>query len=114
MKHAFESAVFWAVMAALMIALVSAVSQASEKEREHEHNNRPINNVIVNHDDNQLGKGIAIGVLATCGLRSLYYGLKDNRFTWCGEPKPKPDRPKPGPVLNDITPDNPAGIKLYQ
>lgn len=91
-------------IAFVALTIVFSVSQASERDHQ------TINDVR----DDQLGKGIAIGVLATCGVRSLYYGVKEKRWTWCGEPKPKPDLPKPGPALNDVTPDRPVGVKLYQ
>lgn len=95
---------------ALYTIVFHLVAGASEKEHDHQ----TINNIVHKHEHNDLGKGIAIGIIATCGLRSLYYGFKDKRWTWCGEPKPKPDLPKPGPALNDVTPDRPVGVKLYQ
>lgn len=100
MKHMLDTVVFWVVMAVLATTLVFAVGSA-KAEREPDH--QTINNVIHihNHKHEDLGKGIVIGVIATCGLRSLYYGIKDKRWTWCGEPKPEPDFPKPGPAVND-------------
>ena len=59
------------------------------------------------HKRSDLGKGVAIGVLLTCGVMSAYTKAKEDRWTWCGErDKPEPI-PVPGPaVKNDVTPDN--------
>lgn len=91
----------------IVVAIFTIIFHLAASAGEKEHDHQTIN--IIKHDHDDLGKGIVIGVIATCGLRSLYYGIKDKRWTWCGEPKPKPDLPKPGPVLND-----PVGVKLYQ
>ena len=58
-------------------------------------------------------KGVAIGVILTCGIRSIWRKSKDEIWTWCGDrPKPQPF-PNPGPVPNDVTPD-PIGVRLFQ
>lgn len=80
MKRSLESPVFMIAIAFVALTIVFSVSQASERDHQ-------TINEIVRHDHDDLGKGIAIGILATCGLRSLYYGIKESRWTWCGEPK---------------------------
>ena len=86
MKQKFINDVSMIALAIVMLCAVFAISQANAGEREKDHDHQTIND-IVRHEHNDLGKGIAIGILATCGLRSLYYGIKESRWTWCGEPK---------------------------
>lgn len=79
MKHAFESVVFWTVVAALMLSLVSAVSKASEREHDHQ----TINNII-QKDGNQ-GKNVLLGMLIACRLNAVRAALFEGRWwTWCG------------------------------
>lgn len=89
---------------------------ASEREREPDH--QTINNIfnVHKHDREDTVKGIILGFVITCRLNAVRAALFDGQWwTWCGEPKPAPDLPKPGPVVNnDVTPDQPVGVKLYQ
>jgi len=56
------------------------------------------------HDNT--AQSVVLGVVLTCGVRSIYTKSTAGRWTWCGDlPKPKPT-PEPGPVLNDVTPDS--------
>ena len=79
---------------AVTFILFHLVAGASEREPDHQ----TINN-IVNKDDDNLWKGVAIGILVTCVSRSLYYGIKDSRWTWCGEDRKPEPLPDPGPAV---------------
>jgi len=87
----------------LAVIAVLAVSTPPAKAcgRECDHDDHQKASII--HQDN-LGKGIAIGALATCGIRLAYTRATEKRWTWCGEDKPEP-LPDPGPVVK-VTPDN--------
>lgn len=85
MKHSLESPLFMVLIAFIALTTVFSVSQASERDHQSF------------SDIDNAGKGIAIAIVATCGIRSLYYGLKDKRWTLCGEPKPEPETIKPAP-----------------
>ena len=81
---------------AITAILFHLVAGASGKEDRHDH--QTINNII-NKDDDNLWKGVAIGILVTCVSRSLYYGIKDSRWTWCGEDRKPEPLPDPGPAV---------------
>lgn len=91
---------------------------ASEGPVNTEPDHQTINNIVNvhKHDREDTVKGIILGFVITCRLNAVRAALFDGQWwTWCGEPKPAPDLPKPGPVVNnDVTPDQPVGVKLYQ
>lgn len=98
------------ITAAFLFCLIFIVKKAEATDRHEEKHDHQT--VIINKDDG-LAKGIAIGAILTCGIRSVYIRSMENRWTWCGEEKPKP-LPDPGPTVKDVTPDIPTGVRLYQ
>lgn len=79
---------------AITAILFHLAAGASERQTDHQ----TINNVV-NKDDDRLWQGVAIGILVTCVSRSLFYGIKDSRWTWCGEDRKPVPLPDPGPAV---------------
>lgn len=86
------------IIVIVVIAVVTILFHLSAGAREERHDHQTINN-IVNKDDDNMWKGVAIGILVTCVSRSLFYGIKDKRWTWCGEDRKPEPLPDPGPAV---------------
>lgn len=115
-RRSFESAVFWIVIGILMACLLFVVNYPAKAGGRHDHGDT-INQYTVfhkHHSGEDIAKGIAIGVLATCGTVSIYTRIKHSRWSWCGEEtKPEP-LPSPGPTPLTVSPDKASGVRLYQ
>lgn len=91
------------IVVAVFTILFHFAASASEREPDHQRNRSTINNVVHKHENQ--GMHVLLGMLLACRLNAARAALIEGRWwTWCGEPKPSPDLPKPGPVLNDVTP----------
>lgn len=63
--------------------------------------------IYIGKDDNH-AKYVIGGALLTCAVISIY------KQRWCWEDRKPEPLPDPGPaVKNDITPDQPIGVRLY-
>jgi len=51
-----------------------------------------------------VAKGIAIGAVLTCVVRSVWSRLGAGRWTWCGDDRQLDPIPDPGPAV--VTPDS--------
>ncbi len=51
-----------------------------------------------------VAKGIAIGAVLTCGVRSVWSRVRSGRWTLCGDYPPPIPPPDPGPAV--VTPDS--------
>lgn len=91
----------------LVIIAVLAVSPANATERDHQ---TIKTEYIYLSKDNESAKYVIGGALLTCAVISLW------RQRWCWEDKSPEPFPDPGPAVksNDVTPDQPIGIRLYQ
>lgn len=71
-----------AVAIALFLIFASHTVQASE--REHGDTQNPFNHYHKNLRGEDVAKGVVLGVIVTCGLRSVVTRVNDKRWTWCG------------------------------
>ena len=88
----------------ILVLALSPPANASECE----HGCDRTATVIVEKDDNRW-KYVVGTAIVTCAAISIY------RQTLCWEQEKKKPLPNPGPApRNDVTPDQPTGIRLYQ
>ena len=66
------------IVAVLFVLAISAPARASGDHCHHDCDDTVTNTTIHKHKDN-LGKGIAIGVVATCSLRSVFIRVTESR-----------------------------------
>lgn len=117
MKQKLEHAIAMLCLGIVLICLgvVFFISSAKAGGR-HDHGDT-INQYNVfhkHHSGEDIAKGIAIGIVATCGTVSIYTRIKHGRWSWCGEEtKPEP-LPSPGPTPLTVAPDKASGVRLYQ
>ena len=84
----------------IAIAICTILFHLAAKAGERE-DHQTINNIYRKHEDG--GKGVLLGMILACRLNAARAALFEGRWwTLCGEPKPEPELPKPGPALNDV------------
>lgn len=117
------------IVVAIFTIIFHIAASAGGRERDNGDTVNVYNTYI---KDDRYGEGLLKGagavVLSMCGIwpatksyiwpaTVAVFTLSNPKFRkwencWEGD-KPDP-MPKPGPVLNDVTPDKPVGVKLYQ
>lgn len=92
-----------------IIAVLTLSAPANASESDHQHH-KPKTEYIYTNKDNESAKYVIGGALLTCAVISLW------RQRWCWEDKTPEPFPDPGPAVksNDVTPEQPIGIRLYQ
>lgn len=90
-----------------VIAVLALSAPANASERDHQ--NTKTEYAYLSKDD-ESAKYVIGGALLTCAVISLW------RQRWCWEDKTPEPFPDPGPAVksNDVTPEQPTGIRLYQ
>ena len=90
-----------------VIAVLALSAPANASERDH---HKTKTEYIYLSKDDESAKYVIGGAFLTCAVISLW------RQRWCWEDKTPEPFPDPGPAVksNDVTPEQPTGIRLYQ
>ena len=120
MNKTLKTIMFYAYLTSVVLAVAIIIFHLGTAEAsgcKHHCDETPNTTVIYNdHDDRtkHILQGVVITGALICGTRAVMTGIKENRWTLCGEKRKPEPLPNPGPaVKNDVTPD-PVGVRLYQ
>lgn len=94
-------------LAAVIAVLAFSRPALADGCKHHDCKTNTTTTVIVK-EDNDEWKYVVGTAIVTCAAISIY------RQTWCWEKTKPTPLPNPGPAPNDVTPVNPAKVKLYQ
>lgn len=79
----FNRIIPWVVVF-ITIALLNVAAQASERDHGDTQNPFTAAHFHKNLRGEDIAKGIAVGVIATCGFKLFVARVNEKRWTWCG------------------------------
>ena len=82
-RRIFNRIIPWVVVF-IAIALLNVAVQASERDHGDTQNPFTAAHFHKNLRGEDIAKGIAVGVIATCGFKLVVVRVNQNRWTWCG------------------------------
>ncbi len=92
------------MLVAIFMLATSLPAAAVDREHDNDRDTPNIYHYSKNLRGEDVAKGIAIGAVLTCGVRSVWSRVRVGRWTLCGDDRPPQPMPDPGPAV--VTPDS--------